>query len=848
QIAIADDVAIGGGFSWNKLGGSTTARVGDHARIEAPSIDVHATTDFTVFSLTIGAGYAESFVFAASFSLNLAKTSTTAEVVGGATLMAVGGTVSVRAEDKTDYEADAGGVSVTLDSGSSVAIGVSFAWNDIAATVTARIDGANVPAADLVEVRAISSGELTAVTIAGAAAGSDDGGLTGSVAGAGSHNLMTNTVTAYLHNVSFTPADGDPPVGDVLVHAEDRSKIDADAGGIAVSANISGGGAAISVGGAFALNTVAATVEAYVESTVDIGGSLTVEAVSDADIDTVSVSFSGSIALGGNSGYPVALTGSLSVNAIANHVTARITNSNVDASTVDVTADDTSDIDALAGALSIAATSGSGFAGSAGISVAINDIGDIDVRDEDGRQHRVEAIIEGGQIGAEDDRIAGVTIDASSSPTIDADAIAGAIAATFSSNGGIAGSGAGAGTENSIVAHTLATIRSGAVVWTTGGTDISVTAHDDSSIDSNAGGLAISVSLASAAIVMAGAVSLNDIANVTTASVVGAELHSGRAVIVEATARSEIDSLALGLVGGVTAGSNTGVQFGAAGSIAFNTIGGTTTAEVTGGADIAASGAVTVRAHDDSVINGDGGAFSLNVGVSGGSAIGLGFAASVVENEVFKVVRAQVVGSTITNGTSLTVRADSGTQVQALSLAGVLGVGVSSNSSFGLNGAGAVAINDVHNTVEAIFDGSTVDVSGAVLVTASEAGVEVFSLNGGAADSLEGTLNDLAVVDQDVKPHDGDGNYLPDPINEQTVDLADDGAARTALRNTFLAQGINLGLTTTQVYVLDVTDPDGANNGADPVVTRWLVRDAAGGTYIVERDGGTLRVTRPALV
>jgi len=54
------------------------------------------------------------------------------------------------------------------------------------------------------------------------------------------------------------------------------------------------------------------------------------------------------------------------------------------------------------------------------------------------------------------------------------------------------------------------------------------------------------------------------------------------------------------------------------------------------------------------------------------------------------------------DGTSLTVRADSGTQVQALSLAGAAGVGVSSSSSFGLNGAGAVAINEVSGTNQAL--------------------------------------------------------------------------------------------------------------------------------------------------
>ena len=327
-------------------------------------------------------------------------------------------------------------------------------------------------------------------------------------------------------------------------------------------------------------------------------------------------------------------------------------------------------------------------------------------------------------------------MQATSTPTIDAIAAAGSVVGAGS---GVSFAGSGVYTENAIVAITRATLRN-SVVHATG--TVKVAAADSSQILSDAGTVSAGLSLGSAALAVAGAISINDMANQTTALVDQSSVFAGGDLQVEATSTMKIDSLAFAVGAAAAITSGTGVAGGGVGSYSANDIGGGTTAEIIGDGDAAepqhvidVGGDVIVRAVTNAIIRGDSGGFSLNIAVSGGSAVSVSLAASIMENEVHTSTTARIRDVADLDATNVTVVADSGTQVESLSMAGPATQASAAAPAVGVSGAGAYSINDVHNTILAAIEDSIVDASAAVLVHAAEDGIELFSLAGGAATS-----------------------------------------------------------------------------------------------------------------
>ena len=351
--------------------------------------------------------------------------------------------------------------------------------------------------------------------------------------------------------------------GSIIVDAEDRSKIEADAGGI--SLGIAGGtsfGAGISIGAANSDNTIGNRVQAQIDNSVanSTGGSVNVTVNSTADIDALTIA--GSIAVGASKfGLALSGAGTGSYNTIANVVDASISGgADVDGQTVSVLAEDKSNISADAGAVALALAIGKGAASvSVGLSISEADI-DNDVR----------AAIEGASTNVLASTGAAI-VSAQSDATIDTFTLGGALAI---SAGGLALSAAlsGAFSTNEINVDAEAVVGAGAAVYglNVGATSgVQVVSNDESDITSLTLGASLAGSVGSGfsgSLAIAASVSRNTIDNDTLAHITGATIASASNtadidVIVDATSKPQIKatSVAASLAAGASPAAGVGI-------------------------------------------------------------------------------------------------------------------------------------------------------------------------------------------------------------------------------------------------------------------------------------------------
>src|SRR5262249_11777859 len=153
--------------------------------------------------------------------------------------------------------ANAGGFGLAFATGGNVvdvAIGGSFAENQITDNVRAAIDASTAVAGQGVSVTASTDGAAIHALTIGASLDADVGehqGVLLSGAGAASDNMIHNTVQATIDNGSSVSTTN----GDITVAASDNSTIDAQAWGfgfgLTVSQNV-----AVSMGFGITLNNI----------------------------------------------------------------------------------------------------------------------------------------------------------------------------------------------------------------------------------------------------------------------------------------------------------------------------------------------------------------------------------------------------------------------------------------------------------------------------------------------------------------------------------------------------------------------------------------------------------------
>jgi filamentous hemagglutinin family protein len=578
--------------------------------------------------------------------------------------------VSVTADNTLDINALSGAVTIsTQQDGNSIA--GSYAQNTLAGTTSAYIADAIVTQNGTLTLDADVDGNIKTLSASLAGAKGKAG-----VAGSVSVNEISNITHAYVARSSLSG------VSTAFIGASDLSGIQSIAGAIAF-------GGKAGIGLSFAWNKLDNDTLVYVDdSDLQASGSITLDAQTDNDIDTISASL-------GLSKGPLAGSGAVAVNTITNTTEARIrgkkTALGMDAASgIAVLAKDDSEIFALAGA--IGATSGNAGIGA---SVAWSEVG-----------NSVKAAIEGGA----DVRTTNgeLKVDAAADTRIDATAVAGGVADKVA----VSGSFSSVETDNTVSASIVgskAQADNNAVI---------VTARDTSGMLSIAGSAALSLGGAAIGV----GVAYNVIDNTTEALVTNSDVD-GTSIRLEATENAEIEAIAAG--GGGSA------KVAVTGSLGINTISNSTVAHASG-SDLDASGDITIKARDESEI------LSISGAASGAGTAAVGAAGSY--NSIGGEVRAELSGG---SADGANVRVDAERQ-------GTLDVWAIAGSAAGTAGfAGSIALNNAGGgTTARIDEGAIVNATGNAVVTAeaddfikSRAGSVAFGGSIGAAGGI--AFNDI---------------------------------------------------------------------------------------------------------
>ncbi|WP_171019802.1 leukotoxin LktA family filamentous adhesin [Hydrogenophaga sp. 2FB] len=584
-IAFGGKAGVGLSFAWNKINNTTSALV-DTSDIDASgTVTVQAEADNAIDSISASIGASKGpMAGAGAVSINEIGNTTSATVQGKKTTgIDAMGAIAVKASDNSDIFAVTGGVGATSG---QAGVGASVAWSEVANTVAAKAtQGARLDSqSGAVQIQATSNTGVQAVAVAGAAADK--------VAVAGSFSAVQT------HNVTLAEVSGGSVVdaaGAVTVSAADTASIESLAGSVAVSANAA-------LGLAAAYNVIDNDTDAKVVQSTVGGSSVAIQASTDADI--------ASAAVGGGGAAKVAATGSLAINTISNQTSATTNGANLTATGLaSVAASDSSTVGSITGA---AAVGGNGAVGASGSYNHING--------------EVLAEISGGSVNA-----ANVAVDAQRRGDLEVWAISGSGAGTAGFAGSIA--------INDVGGSNTARIHGGAVVQASG--NALVTAQSDDEVKSRAGAVGLGGSVGGA-----GAIAINDMHAATTAQVSGsgtrvtalgngaaAQVDNGllagngsldtrqqqdalRGVAVVASSTAELENIAVSAAGGGSAA--------VAATVSVALMGGSTTAQLSDGAQLnaslgnAAQQARVAAFHHDAIVSGTGGgAVGGNAGVGG---------------------------------------------------------------------------------------------------------------------------------------------------------------------------------------------------------------------------------------
>ena len=699
---------------------------------------------------------------------------------------------SVVTEDKLDLSSTndtaiwslAGSVAISLK-GEKTSLGIagSISANFIDNDTKAFVSGTTLDAASL-SLLAVEKGGIRSLTAAGSGAPLKEGIA---VAGSIAVNAIIDTVEAYLSGATVTLDESSS------IKAQNESEIWAIGGALAY-----GGKGGIGVG--IAVNVMGTeddpnVTRAYIDnSTVTMSnGTLEVSAYNEnPTTDPRIVAITGSVGIGKGS-ESFAGAGTISVNLISNDTYAYIKSSNIqepenNPGTVNtlVKARDNSGIFAISGAV------GAAQKASIGAAVGYNEI------DND-----INAYLDGTTLTSGGT----LTIEALSESEIEAYTVGVAAAAD---SGKFAG--AGSVSVNMIKNTTEAAIENGSTVTTLGVGSVTLTATDTSKITADGGGVGIGVASggqkSGTSFAIGISVAINDIENNIHALIDESTVTSGGNVALTAASTPTIQALTIG--GAVAVGSSnqkSGFAFSGAGAGSGNTIKNTIEAAIKNGSTVTTTGtgAVMLTATDASSITADAGGVGIAVGASGkgtGGAISIGV--SIADNVIENKTEAYIEGSTVTAVGNVELAAVSAAKIDALTIAGAVGVGASATKGgYAGTGAGAASYNDVKNTVEAYIKNSE------------------------SVKTTGGSLKLTAV----------DGLYLFDAPELKATDYLNDGKLPVAWRDAFAAPGREIVLSD------DVTVTVRTAN------REWLVTDNdKGETYLIKKEQDTYRVLKPTVI
>lgn len=679
--------AIAGSFMYNAITDKNEAYAEDAtlkltgSEKDDTSLTVEADNAAKITNIAAsGSGASKGSAVAGQISLNWVDNTTDAHVKGGSLKADKATTIS--AKDQGTIDSYTGAVAVS-GGGNGAAVGASIAANLIKGETTSSLEDTTVNSGGALSVTADEASQITSIVAAGAASGKFAGAFSAS------GNYIHTDTDAHISNKN------EMKTGALSVLAKNGSNATIGVG----SAVIGGNTAGASIGVMVNQSAVSASLtgDEAKEKTITADG-ITVKAdnaynggASDTDENaktakTVAVGFAG-----GTSQF--AGSGSVTVNVINQTTDATVGKGVYDAGkkAVEVEATSAAKLFGLAGGVSLSAGSGLGAA--------------VDVQTYKG--HTYAGLADGASLT----NASSAHVNAESAEHMTS------IAATLAGGAG-SFAGAGAAGAHSIATDTKAYIGKQSEVTDAG--DVSVTAKDETKLNTLAGSGAGSGNTG------VGLTAAVEVVNKKASAIVGDNAKvTGNSLTVKAENTSSSETVAAGLGVGGTAG------LAGAASETFVThktdahVGKGTQVSVAKGAKILADSKFTQGAKAGSV--------------GGGGTVGIGISnATVSLNAVTKAYADD--GAVISGGNQVKISADHTTNLTYATVAGGVGgtVGVSGNAVVNIIDTETKAYTGKKSALSADEAGDGIS------ITASDT-TELHGGNGGAAIGISGGGAGVAV-------------------------------------------------------------------------------------------------------
>lgn len=679
--------AIAGSFMYNAITDKNEAYAEDAtlkltgSEKDDTSLTVEADNAAKITNIAAsGSGAAKGSAVAGQISLNWVDNTTDAHVKGGS--LKAGKATTISAKDQGTIDSYTGAVAVS-GGGNGAAVGASIAANLIEGKTTSSLEDTTVNSGGALSVTADETSQIQSIVAAGAASGKFAGAFSAS------GNYIHTDTDAYISNKN------EMKTGALSVLAKNGSNATIGVG----SAAIGGNSAGASIGVMVNQSAVSASLtgDEAKEKTITADG-ITVKAdnaynggASDTDENaktakTVAVGFAG-----GTSQF--AGSGSVTVNVINQTTDATVGKGVYDAGkkAVEVEATSAAKLFGLAGGVSLSAGSGLGAA--------------VDVQTYKG--HTYAGLADGASLT----NASSAHVNAESAEHMTS------IAATLAGGAG-SFAGAGAAGAHSIATDTKAYIGKQSEVTDAG--DVSVTAKDETKLNTLAGSGAGSGNTG------VGLTAAVEVVNKKASAIVGDNAKvTGNSLTVKAENTSSSETVAAGLGVGGTAG------LAGAASETFVThktdahVGKGTQVSVAKGAKILADSKFTQGAKAGSV--------------GGGGTVGIGISnATVSLNAVTKAYADD--GAVISGGNQVKISADHATDLTYATVAGGVGgtVGVSGNAAVNIIDTETKAYTGKSSALSADEAGDGIS------ITATDT-TKLHGGNGGAAIGISGAGAGVAV-------------------------------------------------------------------------------------------------------
>ena len=677
--------AIAGSFMYNAITDKNEAYAEDAtlkltgSEKDDTSLTVEADNAAKITNIAAsGSGAAKGSAVAGQISLNWVDNTTDAHVKGGSLNADKATTIS--AKDQGTIDSYTGVVAVS-GGGNGAAVGASIAANLIEGKTTSSLENTIVNSGGTLSVTADETSQIQSIVVAGAASGK----LAAAFAASG--NWIHTKTDAHISNAN------DMKTGALSVLAKNGSNATLGVGSAAGGGNSAGASIAVMVNQSAV--SASLTGDEAKEKTITADG-ITVKADNAYNGDasendqtaktakTVAVGFAG-----GTSQF--AGSGSVTVNVIDQTTDATIGKGKYDAGqkAAQVAATSTAKLFGLAGGASLSAGSGVGAA--------------VDVQTYNG--HTYAGIADGASLK----NASSVTVNADSKEHLTS------IAATLAGGAG-SFAGAGAAGAHSIATDTKAYIGQQSEVTDAG--DVSVTAKDETKLNTLAGSGAGSGNTG------VGLTAAVEVVNKKASAIVGDNAKvTGNSLTVKAENTSSSETVAAGLGVGGTAG------LAGAASETFVThktdahVG--TQVSVAKGAKILADSKFTQGAKAGSV--------------GGGGTVGIGISNATVSLHAVTKAYADD-GAVISGGNQVKISADHTTDLTYATVAGGVGgtVGVSGNAAVNIIDTETKAYTGKKSALSADEAGDGIS------ITASDT-TKLHGGNGGAAIGISGGGAGVAV-------------------------------------------------------------------------------------------------------